>query len=86
MALLALVVYNLNLRVIPSGDTRANRYMPLALWRDGRLTLERFEPQVTGGSPLQYWVVRLADGRLVSQYSPVTPLLVAPLYLPAVLR
>lgn len=84
LAAVAFAVYNLNLRVIPSGDTRSSRYLPLALWRHGSLTLEGFEPQVTAGLGGQYWTMRTPSGRLASQYPVVAPLLASPLYLPAV--
>jgi len=80
--LLALTVYNANLRLIATGDSRAARFVPFALLRTGTLDLDRFEPHVTGSSPQAYWA-RKIDGRLVSMYPVVTPLLVTPLYVPA---
>jgi hypothetical protein len=80
--LVAFAVYNANLRGIATGDSRATRFVPLALLRTGTLELDAFEPHVTGLSPKSYWA-REVDGRLVSMYPVVTPLLVTPLYIPA---
>lgn len=80
--LVAFAVYNANLRSIAMGDSRATRFVPFALLRTGTLDLDVFEPHVTGLSSKSYWA-REIDGRLVSMYPVVTPLLVAPLYIPA---
>lgn len=80
--LVAFAIYNANLRLIATGDSRATRFVPLALLRTGTLDLSSFEPHVTGPAARPYWV-REIDGRLVSLYPVVTPLLVTPLYVPA---
>jgi hypothetical protein len=80
--LVAFAVYNANLRGIAMGESRATRFLPFALLRTGTLDLDSFEPHVTGLSPKSYWA-REIDGRLVSMYPVVTPLLVTPLYIPA---
>ena len=80
--LVAFAVYNANFRGIGTGDSRATRFVPLALLRTGTLDLDAFEPHVTGHSRKSYWA-REIDGRLVSMYPIVTPLLVTPLYVPA---
>lgn len=80
--LLAFALYNANLRLIAMGDSRATRFVPFALLRTGTLDLAPFEPHVTGSSRKAYWV-REIDGRLISLYPVVTPLLVTPLYVPA---
>jgi hypothetical protein len=75
---LALLVYNANLRVIALGDSRATRFMPFALLR-GSLTLDDFREQVVGFfSGTIYWAEEIG-GHLVPRYPIVTPLLVAPL-------
>jgi len=84
LAALAFLVYNANLRVIATGDSRAARYLPFAVLRSGSLTLDDFEAQVKAGIEEQYWVAE-TQGRLASQYPVVTPLLVTPLYIPAAL-
>ena len=80
--LLALLVYNANLRVIASGDSRATRFVPLALLRSGTFALDDFRLHVKGFFQNAYWAEEM-DGHLVSMYPVVTPLLAAPLYIPA---
>lgn len=82
LVLLAVVVYNANLRVIASGDSRATRFVPLALLRSGTLALDDFRLHVTGFFENAYWA-REMNGRLVSMYPVVTPLLATPFYVPA---
>lgn len=82
--LLAFLVYMANVKVIATGDTRATRFLPFAVLHSGSLTLEDFQEQVVGFFTGAYWA-RWVDGRLVSMYPIVTPLLVTPLYVPATL-
>ncbi len=96
--LICFLVYNANLRQIGAGDTLPARYLPLILWHYGTLDLNESERLVAHGhSPSwnrqndvvyvgsdAYWMVRARENRLASTYPIVTPLLVAPLYLPAV--
>jgi hypothetical protein len=77
--LLAFCVYNANLRVIASADSRGTRYLPFAVLRDHSLSLESFADQVV--LPGAYYV-SWSHGRLWSSYPIVTPLLVVPLYVP----
>lgn len=81
--LLALVVYNANLRIIATGDTRGSRFLPFAVLRSGSLTLDDFREQVAGFFSNPYWVEETGS-HLVPRYPIVTPLLVTPLYPPAV--
>lgn len=84
LAVLAFVVYNANLRVIGTGDSLPARLVPLVLLRWGTLALDRVEQaaQVPGYYP--YWLQRDRAGRAVSAYPLVTPLLVTPVFVPAV--
>jgi hypothetical protein len=85
LALLALLVYNSNLRSIPSGDTFPARYLPFALWQHGSLYLDSvLQASGQGRTSDLYWIVPLPGDRHASQYPVVTPLVAAPLYLPAV--
>jgi hypothetical protein len=84
LATLAFAVYNANLRPVAQGDSLPARYQPLILWHHGTLYLDPLEHTVAEGSPRPYWIVELPDGRKASLYPVVTPLLVAPLYLPGV--
>ena len=78
---LCLIVYNSNLRMVGSYDSLAPSLIPFGLWRGDGLLLDRyrgaFSPE-TG-----YSIVRSKTGHLVSLYPPVTPILAAPLYIPA---
>jgi Dolichyl-phosphate-mannose-protein mannosyltransferase len=89
LVVLALTVYNLNFRVIQDGDTTPARALPFALWRTGSVRLDPVAGLVTAvppGKPYHeaYWVWRSPAGHLYSCYPIVTPLLVSPLYAPAV--
>lgn len=81
---LCFAVYNVNARMIPSNDSRPARYLPFAVLRDQRLTLEGFAEAVEAHVPDQYALTHV-EGRLVSNYPIVTPLLALPLYVPAFL-
>lgn len=89
-----LLVFNSNLRTVGAADTYAARYLPLSLWKHGSLLLDPVAlhvaqgarpPQKAGQIGEAWWMLRTTDGHLVSMYPPVTPVLVAPLYVPAVL-
>jgi hypothetical protein len=81
---LAFAVYNSNLRIIPSGDAVAARYLPFAILGHGTLDLDAFREVVAPPNVDPYWVERTRDGQLVSRYPIVTPIAVTPLYVPAV--
>jgi hypothetical protein len=78
--LVAIVVYNANLRYIASFDSLASSLLPFRILSGHGLTLE--EPR---GIPreIAYSIVRSRTGSWVSFYPAVTPLLVTPLYVPA---
>ena len=93
LGLLCLLVYNANLRSINAGDTYPARYLPFAIWRyhtvllDPILTITAQGWKIArtqGRTKSAYWIVRVRGGHAVSLYPVVTPLLIAPLYLPAV--
>src|SRR5215470_10701011 len=84
VAAVCFVVYSANARVIPSADTRPARYLPFAVLRDHRLTLEGFAAELQARRLGQY-AVREVGGRLVSIYPVITPLAALPLYVPAYL-
>jgi hypothetical protein len=88
LVVLALAVYNLNFRVIQDGDTVPARLLPFALWR-GSFDLDSMAglaTRVPPGKPYDepYWLWRSPAGHLFPKYPIVTPVLVAPLYAPAV--
>jgi hypothetical protein len=78
--LVAILVYNANLRYIASFDSLASSLLPFRILSGHGLTLE--EPR---GIPreIAYSIVRSRTGSWVSFYPVVTPLLVTPLYVPA---
>ena len=84
----ALVIYNLNFRVIQDGDTVPARLLPFSLWRAGSVNLDSvagLASAVPPGKPYHeaYWLHRSPAGHLYGTYPIVTPVLVAPLYAPA---
>jgi hypothetical protein len=87
--LLALLVYNANLRDISTGDSFPARFLPLALLCHGTLYLgpvaEAVKMEHKGGPLEIYWLVAARDGRVASRYPIVMPLLVTPLYVPTAL-
>jgi hypothetical protein len=85
LALLALLVYNANFRLLGAGDTYPARFLPFALWNHGTLYLDPIREVTTQHNPHPYWIQPTADGRSASLYPIVAPLLAAPVYLPAAL-
>ena len=93
IGLLALLVYNVNLRSISAGDTYPARYLPFAVLHDHSVLLDsvsdsvaqgRMIPRIPrgtpfshNGSPVAFWILQLPGGHTVSLYPLVTPLLVA---------
>jgi hypothetical protein len=84
IAVLCFAVYSANARVIPSADTRPARYLPFAVLRDHRLTLEGFAEEVAARVRPQS-ASREVDGRVVSVSPVIAALAALPLYVPAYL-
>lgn len=82
--LVAFLVYNANLRLVAAGDTYPARFLPLAVWKDGSVYLDSVRHAALQKSPNPYWVLYAPNGHWASMYPVVTPLLVSPLYGPAV--
>ena len=96
IALLCLLVYNANGRAISAGDALPARYQPFAIWKYSTVLLDPIETITSQGrerptswqkaSPnTAFWIVPTRRGHLVSLYSVALPVLISPLYLPAVL-
>lgn len=94
LGLVFFLIYNANLRSIGAGDTYSARYLPLSIWKHHSLTLDPIASQLAQGRELPtgqkqpnaaFWMVKSPTGSIVSLYPIVTPVVVAPLYLPAVL-
>ena len=80
-----LLVYNANLRSISAGDTYPARYLPFAIVQYHTLFLnpvERVAAQGRGDGA--FWMLHRPGGHIISLYPVVLPVLVAPLYVPAV--
>ena len=85
LALLALLVYNANFRLIAHGDSYPARFLPFALWNHGTLYLDPVRDIAAQGHVNPYWIQRTPAGRSASLYPLVAPLLAAPFFLPAAL-
>jgi hypothetical protein len=92
LAIAAFLIYNANGRLISAADTFAARYLPFSILRHhtvlldpivGAVALGRSAPSA-GDDGTAFWIQRGRNGHLVSKYPVVVPLIVAPLYLPAV--
>jgi len=92
LAIAAFLIYNANGRLISAADTFAARYLPFSILRHhtvlldpivGAVALGRSAPSA-GDDGTAFWIQRGRNGHLVSKYPVVVPLVVAPLYLPAV--
>lgn len=85
IGLCCLIVYNANLRSISAGDTYPARYLPFAIVKYHTVFLEPVATVAAQGrGDGAFWMLPRPDGHIMSMYPIVTPLLVAPLYLPAV--
>lgn len=80
---IAFLVYNLNLRPIPSGDTAPAALLPLTLVAGHTLTLDRFADWYKRtGHMHPVWLKHGRDGHYYSSFPIALPLLVTPLYTP----
>lgn len=85
LGLCCLLVYNANRRAISAVDTYPARYLPFAIWQHHTLLLDPIAPLTAQGrGDTAFWMVTTRSGHTISLYPLVTPLLLAPLYLPAV--
>jgi hypothetical protein len=85
LALLAFLVYNANFHLIAAGDSYPARFIPFGLWGYGTVYLDPIREVTAQSYPQPYWIQPTHRGVSASLYPVVTPLLVAPLYGPAVL-
>jgi hypothetical protein len=85
IGLCCLLVYNANGRAISAGDTYPARYLPFSIWRHHSILLDPIAPiTAQGRDNTAFWMVHLSGGHIISLYPVVLPVLIAPLYLPAV--
>src|SRR5437764_3313078 len=85
IGLCCVVIYNANGRAISAGDTYPARYLPFAIVQFHTVFLNPV-PKVAaqGRGDYAYWMLPRPGGELMSLYPIVEPVLVAPLYVPAV--
>jgi hypothetical protein len=84
IGLLCLLIYNVNGRGITAGDTYPARYLPFAIVQYHTIFLNPVAKVTAQGRGAgAFWMLPRPDGRLISLYPVVVPLLVAPLYVPA---
>lgn len=89
---LTFFVFNLNMRTISAVDTYVNRYLPFSILHSHSVLLNPIASTVAQGRRLPafknegtaFWVVDGRDDNLVSLYPIVIPVIVSPLYVPAV--
>jgi hypothetical protein len=85
IGLFCLLVYNANWRAISAGDTYPARYLPFAIWRYHTVLLDPVAALTAQGrGDTAFWMVPVPGGHVISLYPVVLPVLIAPLYLPAV--
>jgi hypothetical protein len=85
IGLCCLLVYNANGRAISAGDTYPARYLPFAIWQHHTVLLDPIAAITAQGQGHNaFWMVPLSNGHTISLYPVVVPLLISPLYLPAI--
>lgn len=75
----SLLVYNVNLREISSGDTAGTRLLPAIIVLEHRLYLDSFFRNYPAGADLPYWAQRVG-GHYLSSYPILPALLAVPIY------
>jgi len=78
------IVYNLNLRPIPAGDTAPAALLPLTILVDHTVTFDRFADWYGSQNVIPAWFAHAGDGHYYSGYPITLPLLLTPLYVPVV--
>ncbi|MGO4395757.1 hypothetical protein AB4Z46_30810 [Variovorax sp. M-6] len=93
LAVVAFLVFNANGRLISAADTFAARYLPFSILRNHSVLLDpvvsavaqgRSPPAARGEDGSAPWILRGRNEQLVSKYPLVVPIVIAPLYVPAV--
>ncbi|RFB76498.1 hypothetical protein [Methylovirgula sp. 4M-Z18] len=84
--------YNANMRAIPAGDTYGARYMPFSILRNHSVVLDPILdiiaqgriPPALGEDTSAFWITHARGPHYVSTYPIALPIVIAPLYIPAV--
>jgi hypothetical protein len=85
IGLCCLLIYNANLHSISAGDTYPARYLPFAILRYHTIFIDPVaKVAAQGRGDGAFWMLHRPDGHIISLYPVVVPVLVAPLYVPAV--
>jgi hypothetical protein len=85
IGLCCLLVYNANLRAITAGDTYPARYLPFAILQYHTIFFDPIaKVAAQGQGDGAFWLVQRPDRHTFSLYPIVVPVLLAPLYIPAV--
>lgn len=93
LGLAAFLIYNANLRAIPAADTYAARYLPFSILQHRSIVLDPIASIVEQGrqaptsqrpADTAFWMRAGRGDHLVSLYPVVVPVVIAPLYLPAI--
>lgn len=91
--LASFLIYQANMRSIPAVDTYAARYLPLSIWHHHTVALDAVAPLVAqgreiatseSGGDVAWWIRKGRDNHLFSFYPILVPVVVTPLYRPAV--
>jgi len=83
LAFIAFLVYNANFHSITSSDNYPARFLPFDILHYHSVTLDPMLTAASEGRTHPYWIIPGRGGSHISQYPIVTPVLIAPLYLPA---
>lgn len=85
VGLCCFLIYNANGRAISAGDTYPARYLPFAIVQSHTIFLDPVaKVTAQGRDKTAFWRIPRPDGHIISLYPVVVPVLVAPLYVPAV--
>ncbi|MEO7651736.1 MAG: hypothetical protein ABIZ80_14825, partial [Bryobacteraceae bacterium] len=80
--LLSFGVYQANLHPVASADSIPSALLPIAIWSDGTLRLDRFATWLIEQRPGMAYAFHERDGHYYSAYPIAQPLLLFPFYIP----
>jgi hypothetical protein len=85
VGLFCFAIYNANGRAITAGDTYPARYLPFAIVQYHTVFMNPVaKVAAQGRGDKAFWMLPRPGGRIMSLYPIVAPVLIAPLYVPAV--